>query len=84
MKVDAITEYGKRLPFVDRMKCLFLLEGDSRHQVFQLYGQKECKQSMGIGKQRVGLLAIERDGRVHLAWYSVIDYRKDLTNRHSC
>lgn len=84
MEIDAVTEYGKRLSFVDRMKGLFLLEGDGRQHVLQLYGKKEGEQPMGIGDQRVRFLAIERNGRVHLSWYFVIDYREDLTDRHSC
>lgn len=84
MEIDAVTEYGQRFPFVDRMEGLFLLEGDGRQHVLQLNRKKEGEQPMGIGDQRVRLLAIERDGRVHLSWYFVVDYREDLTNRHSC
>lgn len=84
MKIDAVAEDGKRLSLIDRVKRLFLLEGDGGQQVLELYGEKEGQQPMGVGDQRVGFLAVERNGRIHFAWYFVVDCREYLAHWHSC
>lgn len=60
------------------MQRASLLKSDDAEQMFELYREKEGKEASPICKERVRLLAAQRNWRIDLPRHLIIDLNEEL------